>query len=228
MSEFNEQEIVKTIVLSSDWEEVIMKIIEEEKLDPWDIDIVKLVDAFFKYLRTMKEFDFRIPARFILVAAILLRMKCEFTRAEPKQKEEKVPDINPNVPLLEMPIIRRPKKKITVTELVTALKKVMDFEERKRVKKLAVRKAVEVLLTEETEDIRKRMEKILMEIETKNIETFSQLVGEWTRENITRKFVPLLHLSNEGYVSCEQPEEFGEIFINQKKFTSQLSSSQPS
>lgn len=210
---FNERKIIKTIVVSSDWEEVIMNVIEEEGLDPWDIDIVRLVDAFFHYLRTIREFDFRIPARFILVAAILLRMKCEFTRVQPREKEEKVPDIDPNVPLLEMPIVRRPKRKITVTELVTALRKVMEFEERKRAKKMTVRKAVEALIAERVDDVKERMKEILKEIKEKNISTFSQLVGEWNRDNITRKFIPLLHLSAEGYVSCNQSELFGEIYI---------------
>lgn len=210
---FDERKIIKTIVVSSDWEEVIMNIIEEEGLDPWDIDIVRLVDAFFHYLRTIREFDFRIPARFILVAAILLRMKCEFTKAQPREKEEKLPNIDPNVPLLEMPIVRRPRKRITVAELVTALKKVMEFEERKRTRKLAVRKAVENLIAEEVEDIKERMKEVFAEIKEKNISTFSQLVGEWNRENITKKFIPLLHLSTEGYVSCDQPELFGEIYI---------------
>ena len=210
---FDERKIIKTIILSSDWEEVIMNIIEEEGLDPWDIDIVRLVDAFFHYLRTIREFDFRIPARFILVAAILLRMKCEFTKAQPREKEEKLPNIDPNVPLLEMPIVRRLKRKITVTELVTALKKVMEIEERKRAKKLTVRKAVEALIAERVDDVKERMKEILKEIKEKNISTFSQLVGEWNRENITRKFIPLLHLSTEGYVSCDQPELFGEIYI---------------
>ena len=213
----SEKEIVKTIVISTDWEEVIMNIIEQEGLDPWSIDIVKLVNAFFSYLRTMRRFDFRIPARFILVAAILLRMKCEFSKAEPQEKEEKIPDIGTDVPLLEMPILRRPKRKITVSELVTALKKVMEFEERKKRKKLTIRRKIDMLIEEKVEDIRERMREVFERIKANNVKRFSDLVGEWKRNNITKTFIPLLHLSNEGFVSCNQPEQFGEIYIEMRR-----------
>ncbi|MEM7817048.1 MAG: segregation/condensation protein A [Candidatus Aenigmatarchaeota archaeon] len=212
-----ESHLIKTIIVGADWEEVLTMIIEEEEIDPMDIDIVKLVDAVLNYLKTLKKFDFRIPARFILIAAILLRMKCEVLKIKDiEEKREERPTIDINVPLIELPVIRRPTRPIALTELIDALNKVIQFEERKKLRALRLRKAVEALIEEE-EDIEVRINKIYEEIRTKRINKFSELVGEWKREKIVYKFIPLLHLDQSGKISCEQLEEFGEILINLKE-----------
>jgi len=212
----DENKLIKTIIIASDWEEVITNIIEEEGIDPSNIDIVRLVDAFLDYLKTLKRFDFRIPARFILIAAILLRMKCEVLKiSEPKEKDIK-PSIDINVPLIELPLIRTPKRKVTLTELINALQKAIEFEERKRLKKIRLRRNVENLIVEE-EDIEIRIEKIYEKIKKENIKTFSALVGEWNRKNIVYNFIPLLHLIMNEKITCFQQETFGEIFIELKE-----------
>lgn len=208
-----EANLIKTIIVGADWEEVLTMIIEEEGIDPMDIDIVKLVDAFLNYLKTLKKFDFRIPARFILIAAILLRMKCEVLKIrDVETKQEEKPTIDINVPLIELPVIRRPTRPIALTELIDALNKVIQFEERKKLRALRLRRSVESLIKEE-EDIEIRINRVYEEIKTKGINKFSDLVGEWKREKIVYKFIPLLHLDQSGKVVCNQLEEFGEIFI---------------
>jgi segregation and condensation protein A len=206
-----EQEILQTIVISYDWNEVIIKLVEEANLDPWDIDITKLADLFLQYLYTLHKFDFRIPARFILIAAILLRMKCEIVKLK-EEKEKKVEKIDINVPLLQPPVTRIPKRRVTLNELVNALQKAIEFQERKRQRKLAVRRAVEALIVEE-EDIETRMKKLYEIIKNDNISKFSELLTTGEREEIVSKFTPLLHLVHNELIKCEQPEAFGEIFI---------------
>ena len=210
----DEQSLMKTIIIGSDWEEVISNIVEEEGLDPWNIDIVKLVDMFVEYLYNLKRFDFRIPARFILIAAILLRMKCEIiSKQEIKPKNEEIPQIDINVPLLDLPMIRKPTKPVSLDNLIDSLNKAIEFEDKKKTRKLQIRRAVENLIQPE-EDIELRMKRVFSEIKNRNIERFSQLVSKWERNEIVDKFVPLLHLSNNGVIRCDQQELFGEIFIN--------------
>lgn len=210
----DESHLIKTIVVVSDWEEAIQNIIEEENIDPWNVDIVKLVDAFMNYLRNLTKFDFRVPARFIYVAAILLRLKCEaLVVRELKQKEEKPSELDINVPLLDMPIMRVPRKKVTITDLISALNKAIDFEERKKDKKMRVRRNVENLIVP-VEDIEVRIKRVYEEIFARKQTRFSELVGKWERPVIVEKFIPVLHLSNSGVITCEQNELFGEIFIS--------------
>lgn len=211
--EIDEKKLIKTIVIGTDWEEVITNIIDEEDINPSNVDIVKLVDAFMNYLHTMERFDFRIPARFILIAAILLRMKCEVLKIKQiKPGEEQMPNIDIDVPLLDLPIVRKPKKKIMLTDLINALNKVLELEERKKERKIKIRRAVENLISEE-EDIERRIIAVLEEIKTNNINTFSELVKKWERKCIVDKFIPLLHLVNDNLVRCDQKEMFGEIYI---------------
>ncbi len=214
--EVDESKLIKTIVVASDWEEVITNIIEEEGINPSDIDIVRLVDAFLDYLKNLKKFDFRIPARFILIAAILLRMKCEVLKINEPKEETLKPNIDINVPLVDLPIIRTPKRKVTLTELINALQKVIEFEEKKKLKKLRLRRNVENLIGE-YEDIESRIEKIYERIKNEKIKNFSSLVGEWNRKNIVYNFIPLLHLVMNNKIICFQQEIFGEIFIELKE-----------
>lgn len=207
-----EQEILQTIIVSYDWQEVLEHLVREANLDPWDIDIVKLADLFLDYLRKLRSFDFRIPARFILIAAILLRMKCEIVRlVEEKPREVKRLDIE--APLLKPPVRRIPKRRVTLAELTRALQKALEFEERKRQRRLRLRQAVEMLISYE-EDIEKRVGLLYEEIRKKGAEKFSDLLIDFTAEEIVAKFVPLLHLVHRSLIWCSQPEPFGEIYIS--------------
>ena len=78
----DENKLIQNIVMGSDWQEVLANLVVEEGMDPLSVDIVRLADSFMSYLHRLKDFDFRVPARFILIAAILLRMKCELLLEE--------------------------------------------------------------------------------------------------------------------------------------------------
>ncbi|MBI5347161.1 MAG: segregation/condensation protein A [Candidatus Aenigmarchaeota archaeon] len=220
----DEKQLLQTIVKGSDWTEVLTNIIAEEGLDPWSINIVELTDLFVEYLQRLKTFDFRIPARFILIAAMLLRMKCELLFQEEKeqvQKEAEMPNIDiGNMPLLEPPMVRKPTRKVTLDELISALNKAMDYKEKKEERRLRIRRAVETLIEPE-EDIEKRMTRIFEEIVTeirigKGVTKFSKIVPKWRRIAIITAFVPLLHLAKRGDVECEQEEPFHDIYIKFK------------
>ena len=216
-----EQELVKNIIISSDWEEVITNIVIDENMDPWSIDIIKLTDAFVTYLNTLKFFDFRIPARFILVAAILLRMKCDILLEEEKERREEK-EITPleisHIKSLEAPIKRVPKRKVKITELVQALQKAFAFKEKKKMKKIKLKRTFETIIKNE-EDIEKRTDNLMKKINSYTDEkiAFSSLVGTWTRKNIIYVFLPLLHLLNAKKIFYLQERFFDEIFIFTKK-----------
>src|SRR3989338_6945680 len=142
----DENKVIQTIILGSDWQEGINTLMAEEGMDPLFVDLVKLADVFRSYLEHLKKFDFRIPARFILVAAILLRMKAELLLDEEEEKEIKRVESAPlnieDVPMLLAPISRKPTKKVTLNELVSALNKAFEFQERKEGKKIRMRHAI--------------------------------------------------------------------------------------
>jgi segregation and condensation protein A len=215
----DENKLMHNIIKGSDWQTVLTDIIAEENMNPWNIDLIGLTDRFVHYLERLRSFDFRIPARFILIAAILLRMKCEFLLEEEKEKAEKeqeMPDIDlDSIPNLEPPIMRKATRKVTLDELVSALNKAFVFKEKKEVRKLRMRRAVETLIEQE-EDIEGRIKNVMIDIRNKmkgGRITFASIVPSWTRKNIVTTFIPLLYLEQRGSVECDQPELFGDIFI---------------
>lgn len=231
----NEQ-MIKLMVVEPSWEDVIVKIVAEEGIEPWSIDIVKLADAFSSYIRHISskmQDDLRVPARFILISAILLRMKSDVLA----EKEQKIlipesPDQNQKeadllrqlagVPPLDPPIKRMPLKNVTLTELIMALRKAFDVQERRTARKERHRAIIGDVMAE-PEDINERIGKllaqikgILAEIENGKIE-FSKLVKDWKREKIVNTLIPMLHLAQEGKVGYEQGELFQEIMVELRK-----------
>ena len=225
----SDKELIELMISQPSWEDVLVRIVVEEKMDPWDIDICRLADVFVEYVERMKILDLRIPARFILIAAVLLRMKSDFL----KQKEEKkvlIPEGEKEikaegvqtlakVPPLEPPAERIPVRNVTIEELIYALKKAFEIQERRKIRKAKRKKAVKEFVEIEEEDITERIKillntikNILEEIEREEIE-FSKIVGEWKREKIVKTLIPILHLSQEGKICYEQPKLFEEIYI---------------
>ena len=214
----NDDKLIRTIVAGRDWQEILSAIIIEEDMDPLNIDISRLSGSFMNYMLKMKEFDFRIPGRFVLIASILLRMKTETMLEEELKKEEIVgEDIPPlditGVPDLHPPMSRKSTRKVTLTELISALNKAFEFREKKEVRKFNLVNRVEKLIEPE-EDIESRIKRVMTRIVSRGDEmVFRDLVPDWNRKDIVDIFLPILYLSNRGEIRCEQEEMFADIKI---------------
>ena len=226
----SDEQLIDLMVHEPSWEDVIVKIVAEEGMDPWNIDLIQLADTFSGYLTRMEQTDLRVPARFILIAAILLRMKSDILVA--KKRKDLIPEsekpLSPmlqalaKVPPLEPPIKRMPLANVSIDELMTALKKAFEVRERRVERKARVRRRVREAMPPQEEDISERIDRLLNHIEDviKDIEgsvEFSKLLHKWEREDIVKNLLPMLHLSQEGKIIYEQPELFKEIFIKLKK-----------
>lgn len=225
----SDKQLIDLMVSEPSWEDVIVKIIAEEGMDPWSVDIIRLSDVFLDYLKKVEGLDLRIPARFILIASILLRMKSDVL-AEKREKvlipeSEKEPDdmlrILAEVPPLNPPIKRIPLRNVSLDELISALKKAYDVQDRRVERRRRVRKAVDFAMPIAEEDITERINKLLTNInqalvEVDNIE-FSRLVKRWGRMEIVETLIPLLHLSQDGKINLMQNELFKEIMVKMKK-----------
>ncbi|MFN3814278.1 MAG: segregation/condensation protein A [Aquificaceae bacterium] len=65
------------------------KLVEEGKLNPWNVDIVELASAYVEEIRRMESLNMRISARAILAASFLLKKKAEFLFPEVKKRYER-------------------------------------------------------------------------------------------------------------------------------------------
>jgi len=226
----SDQQLINLMVNEPSWEDVIVKIVAEEEMDPWNIDIVRLANIFVSYLDKMEKLDLRVPARFILITAILLRMKSDVFEAKRKrqyipesdEKENELLRVLANIPPLQAPVKRVPVGNVTMDELVRALKKAFEVKERRTERKIRRRAIVQRALPEREEDITERIDKLLNEInhaleELEGSIEFSRLVNKWDRREIVRSFIPLLHLASQGKVNIKQKELFKEIEVELKK-----------
>ncbi|MEM7821444.1 MAG: segregation/condensation protein A [Candidatus Aenigmatarchaeota archaeon] len=222
-----EENILQLIIKKESWEEVIYHIVSIENLDPWNIDLIKLTNSFLAYINKVEELDFRIPAKIVFVAVVLLKLKADYLSLfEEEETFEKIEEkgvfedlgINPNLIKLGIPMRRIPKRQVTLEELINALKKALAVRERKIERKISWKVKLQAEVGVE-EDITKRINNVMMEIEElmKKLKQdrieFKQIVEEWNRDQIVGHFVPLLHLEQKEKIKTEQKEFFKEIYI---------------
>lgn len=228
--EQKEQDLLKVIIEKESWEDVIYYVVSVEKLDPWNVDLVRLTDSFLKFVRQVKDLDFRIPAKIVFVAAILLRLKSDNLsifedRDGPDVKEPRPFEalgIDPNLVQLGYPMKRKPKRQVTLDELMSALKKAMTVKEKREIRhELWKERAARNI--ENGEDIEKRIVKLMANIEhmlrekTDEKVGFSQVIGGWNRDKIVKNLVPVLHLEQDQKIQTEQEDFFKEVFIRKRK-----------
>lgn len=65
------------------------RLVEEGKLDPWDVDISALAKAYMEEIKRLDLLDLRVPARALMAASFLLKKQAEVIFPEPKQKRER-------------------------------------------------------------------------------------------------------------------------------------------
>lgn len=232
------QEQIQNLIFSDklSWQAIIYDLINNEQLDPWDIDIVVLANKFLVKVRELEEANFFISSKVLLASALLLRLKSEillnhdlpsldeilFGKKEQKkyvqeriELEEDIPGLVPRTPLPRF-------KKVTLQELMAALGKAISTETR-RIKRIVVARQQEIEtalslpkgkinLQDRIRDVYGKLKEIFMARETKL--AFSELVGNaCTNEEKIATFVPLLHLDNQQKVWLEQNGHFEEIWI---------------
>ena len=68
---------------------IAYRLVEEGKLDPWNVDIAQLAHAYTEEIKKMELLDMRIPARALSAAVFLLKKQVDALFPEPKGKREK-------------------------------------------------------------------------------------------------------------------------------------------
>ncbi len=142
------------------WKSLLIKIIEEEGIDPFDIDLSKLTKKYIETIKRLKKVDFEISGKILIVAVYLLKIKVEclldkeIRKIEKKLKEineeevyediispesiEQLEEIDNNIDIkqksyhikLRNPIAR--KRRVNLNDLIKILEKTLESSRRRR------------------------------------------------------------------------------------------------
>lgn len=213
-----------SMVRRPSWKQLLIDLVITEKLDPWDIDITKVADGFFRMVREMEKVEFHIPANIILASAILLKYKSNALRVfeEPEQEdlppEPLVVEDEGEIPVLSIKSRIPPKAPITLNELISEMERVIKYDDEAAPRARPKAPSHEVLeIPIPDYDIESEMEKLYermnREMDSEKLVLFSSLVGEKSPSDTVLTLAPLLHLAQEKAVGLRQDEFWGEIFI---------------
>jgi len=217
------------------WEQALYKIIAWEGLDPWDLDIKVLSETFVSYMAKIEKMDFKIPAKYVIIAAVLLRMKSdhldflEAMLALPEEEngaESEMTTVQSDEGLTEefelnpisAPNKRQPMRRVVLLDLILALRKVMraqDKRERKKTFRTQQIRFKEHNISKKIDILYSKINEVLKRIKDDKV-TFSQVVTEWNRKDVVDCFIPMVYLDHQKKIECTQKEPFQEIVIRRR------------
>ncbi len=208
---------IEKIVEKHSWKSILLNLIYEGKIDPWDIDIDVVIDEFIKNIKNMKELDLYIPGNLILATSILLKYKSLYIMVEEQEEQEEpleFEEIN-----LNMAKRIKPDRPITLNELVEVIEETMEIninEAIKRKTKPVIRQTFnKELFTYKKEDIEKVIheisKKLLSLMDSYGLVRFNELFKN-SKDSVV-EFLALLHMENEAMLTLKQEKPFSEVLI---------------
>jgi chromatin segregation and condensation protein Rec8/ScpA/Scc1 (kleisin family) len=227
------------------WQAIIYDLIKTEQLDPWDIDLGVLADKYVLVIQNLEEANFYVSSKVLFACSLLLRLKSEIlsnrflqeldeaiygATADKKYILERIELSEDEIPIL-VPKTPMPRyKKVTLAELMSALHKAIETENRRIRKDINARQAERltstVLPKSNRVPLKDRIlgvfERITGHIKHPIVKhmTFSELAP--SREEKLSCFLPVLHLSNTGKVYLRQPKNFDEVFMRLEQLQEEL------
>jgi segregation and condensation protein A len=220
------------------WKDVLLGLINSEKIDPWNIDVSEIASKYLEVIMKMKKLDLHLPANLILAASILVRIKSDdliFKEEEnlydygmedfPDELMFSVEDINKsdstNFELSfkqKLPRMRR----VTIKELMNAVEEAIKEEGVREIKfkKKSVKEKFVMPIKIDTKKV--DVEKIIRNTYSKITDTTDEY-GMVSFNNITKtdtkdkiySMIAILYLETHEYITIVQETFFGEIIIKQ-------------
>ncbi len=214
-------DIIDLVNNEATWRDLLLDLAEKNKLDPWNIDIIDIVDKYIDTVKKLKVLDLRVPANIILAAAILLRLKSNYISLQDYADTEESSEAGferPNmvVDTLNFRLRLPPTRKISLTELISALDEAMKIKETRLSPSEKPLPFVPIKL--ENFDIEAETEKlygIMKEnVDKSNMVTFSYLSRlSSINDPLLGLFIPLLFLAHKDRITMIQEKFFSEIII---------------
>lgn len=216
------------------WQALLYDLVQNEQMDPWDIDVSQLAHKFLEKLSTLKEMDFRLSGKIVLAAAILLKIKSNRLLKEDiaaldaiiNATEEELDLLNQlDQVSLDPSLAGKPKlyprtpqprrRKVSIFDLVEALEQALEVEARRPPR---VVETVTIQPPTKKFELHSVIAQLYERIQghfqgSDRHLLFSELVPSDTKEDKVYTFIPLLHLDNSRKVDLLQDAHLAEISI---------------
>jgi segregation and condensation protein A len=195
---------------------LLTDVLQLDKVEPWNVDVGKLVVGFLNEMKRMGDIDFRISGNALYSASVIFMRK---TR-DLVQLGILPPEIDEDEDELEIPLIRPPfrltNRRVTIEELLIAMDHMLSKEPRTRstpTKRLARTKADPLTFTMNIDqanieatiaDVYEDLKKIL---EVGEISKFKDILMTHTRREIVRVFFSILFLFARGFIDIWMDED---------------------
>jgi segregation and condensation protein A len=196
--------------------EVLVELARRGEIDPWDIDIAQTTEKFLKYIDSLERRDLRIPARTLLYASILLRMKSDSLEEGGPAERAEEPETEPEEfaeTLPAPPVRRHTKRPVTLDELISELKKAEMVGRRRAMRERwpdVPERAIDSSHEEGIEERIKALAPVLEEMlgSSERVPFLDIKAGD----DVT-SYVSLLFMAHRRQVWLEQEEVFGELYL---------------
>lgn len=215
--------------------DLLMHLIEKDKVDIYDIPIVDIAEQYITYLNAMKEFDMDVASDFLVMAATLLQIKSRMLLPKPPVESEEEQE-DPRQMLVDMLVEYRKiriQAKMLTESLATALgyhqRKPMQFPDiRKKIKPLTFEDLLEslnglltrqdhepALIERQRFNVQDKMNKIIDLLEKNNhsLEFSALITNNVSRSEIVASFLAILELMRLNRITIRQARPFSTIFI---------------
>ena len=215
--------------------DLLMHLIEKDKVDIYDIPIVDITEQYITYLNAMKEFDMDVASDFLVMAATLLQIKSRMLLPKPPVESAEEQE-DPRQMLVDMLVEYRKiriQAKMLTESLATALgyhqRKPMQFPDiRKKIKPLTFEDLLEslnglltrqdhepALIERQRFNVQDKMNKIIDLLEKNNhsLEFSALITNNVSRSEIIASFLAILELMRLNRITIRQARPFSTIFI---------------
>jgi segregation and condensation protein A len=203
------------------WKTILLDLVETEKMNPWDIEVVSLAEKYLKKISELQGNNLRVPANAILACAILVKTKSKYLKLSSLDEEETKVELTPEqkalmlnqIPDLLAGRVAR-EGRMTLDELVSSIE---DIIQRTTPRKGAARNIPRMEINFDSSSIEEKMQEILdlitKKVDSQGIVLFDDLLENKEIDSVVETFLPVLFLMNNGKIIAYQNEFFGEIFV---------------
>jgi len=221
-------------LIGETWEGVLTRLTSD--MDPWNIDLSELARRYRAYLRALQENDFEVSGRMVVTCSVLLRMKSDDLLAmeyltdrdglvaeleDAIEQEEFLWEEPPNPEEFSLPVLRRPRRQVTLGDLRTALTSALKVSRRRAERLLDYVEVEDFDPFESFEiggiDFSDRLHSLLSKIKNflsgRRVLSFFRLLETGDKEERVQRFFEVLHLAATGEIECSQAEFLGDIII---------------